>query len=137
MLIAGIGCYLLAALALVAFAGKYGFGARPNAYHCAALTAANVPLGSEVRALLRGLYWSLAAAWGAVGGLIAFLTLGPIAAGDMIAAFVATIAGVSVGMVSGLATFLFEAETGIRTPWRLAAALSLLPILGFLLILFS
>jgi len=116
----------VAVLGLLGLAAKYAFGPVPAGYHAEILGRAGRAPDARLTMVLGALYRALAGALLAVAlGLVALAWTGGWLAMLALAAMV-----LAVGLPSGLATWRVERATGVRTPWRAAAGLSALALLG-------
>ncbi len=122
-------CFVLAALGLLAMAAKYGLGPVPVDYH-ASIIAADGEITPGVRKVLLALYRVMGAAMGTAGLLTLVLALGPVRTGQTWAALAIFVAGALVAVTGAWVPYRVERDTGVRTPWRLAAVAGLLLAAG-------
>lgn len=122
----------VAALGMIAGAEKYAFGPAPAAYHRAILGNALSSDDGRVQIVFRAIYRAIAS--GLLAAALAVLLLAFLAH-DM-GTFGAKLATVAVGATVMPPAFLVTRgvarETGRGTPWKSAAAVLGLLVLGFL-----
>lgn len=137
MVYGSFACFLITAIAFFVFAVKYGLGQRPQPHHREAARRAGLADGIEANALFRGLYCPLAAAWAGLGILLVYVALTAIPTRDIPLLLVMTSAVEAAGITAAVVAYRFESDTGIRAPWRPAAAIVPLPLIGFVLALMA
>jgi hypothetical protein len=120
----------LAALGLAALAAKYLFGPAPADYHRQILSHDGMDDIAPVRRLFRALYVIIGAAFLSVALGVGALAAGPVLAGSAQAAAIATGMALVAGVPGGVVAWQAERRTGVRTPWRPAAVLTGLVVLG-------
>ncbi|RBI84094.1 hypothetical protein DRV85_13890 [Rhodosalinus halophilus] len=120
----------LAALGLAALAAKYLFGPAPADYHRQILSHDGMDDIAPVRHLFRALYVIIGAAFLSVALGVGALAAGPVLAGSAQAAAIATGMALVAGVPAGVVAWQAERRTGVRTPWRPAAVLTGLVVLG-------
>lgn len=133
MLALSVVIYCLVGLGLIGMGYKYITTPAPMDYHREIL--ANTPLTDETRLILDVLYKVMGGSFAALGAGIGIVALCGIWA-DLFWAKLAVL--VMLAIAGYFATTLphkVEAQTGVKTPWRIAAALSGLGVIAFLLAL--
>ncbi len=129
----GLAMLLLAVPGILALAAKFAFGPVPADYHGEILSRAGVEPAPAVLTILGAVYKVLAGALAAVALAIAALVL-VVALGDVRWPLLVVVA--IALLVGGIAAFIMqgvERATGVRTPWRRAAGLTVLVLAGALL----
>jgi hypothetical protein len=124
--------YTLTAAGIAAMAAKYVFGQVPAPHHREALEKDGVSPGQNVVIMLRGIYLAFAGALLAVAILIAYMAYVPVRAGDGYARLMLLLAGLVVGTMTTYGAWQFEKRTGIASPWKIAAGLTVLVVLATL-----
>ena len=129
--------YLLTAAGIALLAAKYAFGPIPAPHHAAMLAKAGEAPGEATLRVMAALYRVMAGAL--FGGGLAVLVLawfglgmGEAPAQPWAQASLPLIV-LAIGLPATLTTWRTERATGIRTPWRAAAALTGLGLLAFVL----
>jgi hypothetical protein len=120
----------LAALGLIALAGKYLFGPAPADYHRQILSHDGVDNVEPLRRLFRALYVLIGSAFLSIALGVGALAAGPILDGSGEAVAIATVMALVAGLPSGLVAWQAERRTDVRTPWRAALALTGLVVVG-------
>ena len=128
MLTVSVILYCIAAAGMIGLAAKYGFGPVPADYHAEILGSSPAP---ETLIILRVLYKVFAATLFALAWALVCLAVWVLAAGAIWASFAIFAAAMIVGIPSTVVTRQVEIATGVRTPWRAAAALSVLSAVAF------
>lgn len=129
----GFAMLLLAVPGILALAAKYAFGPVPADYHAEIFARAGVTPPAPVLTILAAIYRSLAGALAAVALAIAALA---VVVGLGTARWPLLVLAAMALLVGGAATFAtlrVERATGVRTPWRPAAGLTVLVLGGALL----
>lgn len=131
MLTLSVILYVIASLGVFAVGLRYVLATPPMDYH-AEITKADPP--GEVTLMVMGaLYKVLGGGYLAFGILLLVTSLFGVAQ-DLFWAKLATLLGALVaGGAATLVPFNMENRTGVRTPWRQTAALTLLTLLAFVL----
>jgi hypothetical protein len=127
--------FCLAALGTLAMGVKYIASAVPAPYHASILGGEATALPDNLVAVLTAIYRSFGGAVIGLGVAMLCLAIWPIAEGNEPAAFGAFLAGSVAAISATLAPRSLEQKTGVRTPWRVAAALELV-LVGALLAFF-
>jgi hypothetical protein len=134
MLIAGVILYLAVAAGMIAMAAKYMRATPPLDYHARMMESDNP--GEGTITVIGALYKIMGGAWLALGVVLGLITVFGVME-NLLWAKLATLTG---SLVAGGFALLVprdvERLTGVRTPWRVAAALTALAILAFVLTLF-
>ena len=121
----------LAALGIVFVASKYIFGPAPTGYHREMLEKH----GAEISETAAMVYGALNKVFGfsLVGGAVAIIGLGwfGVYAGLFWAKALLLLAGLIPAGGLTIVAIRMEARLGVRTPWRVAAGISMLLGLGF------
>ncbi|WP_101068065.1 hypothetical protein [Roseovarius salinarum] len=120
----------LAALGLLALAAKYLLGPAPADYHRQILAHDGLDDIEPVKHIFRALYVIIGAVLTSVALGIGALAAGPVLAGSGPAAAIATGMALVAGVPGGFVGWQAERRTGVRTPWRQAAALTALVVSG-------
>jgi len=133
MLLAGALLYLAVAAGVIAMAAKYIGATPPLDYHARIMTSDSP--GEGTVAVIGALYKVMGGALLALGVLLGLVTLFGVME-NLLWAKLANLAGSLIaGGFAALAPREVERLTGVRTPWRPAAALTALAILAFVLTL--
>lgn len=131
MLTFSVMLYVLASLGIIAMGLRYLRAAPPLEYH--AEITRDEPPGEIVLRVFGALYQVLGGGYLACGVLMLALSVFGVAQ-DMLWAKLATLVGsVIAGAAATGVPYLMETRTGVRTPWRIPAALCALILLAFLL----
>jgi hypothetical protein len=123
----------LAALGLVALAATYLFGPAPADYHRQIMAHDGLDDIEPVKHIFRALYVVIGGALISVALGVGALAAGPVLTGSGQAVATATGMALAAGVPGGFVGWQAERRTGVRTPWRQAAALTALVVLGALL----
>lgn len=130
MLTVAIGLYLVAAIGLLAMAAKFGVGAFPAPHHAQALQRDGIRLTPNLTLVLRGIYRTMAGGFAGLAVLIAYLAIGPLRQGVHGAEYFGLLAGLVAGVPATLASRRLEVATGVSSPWKIAAALTIVVVVG-------
>mgnify|MGYP006290331791 CR=1 FL=1 len=123
----------LAALGLLVLAATYLFGPAPADYHRQILAHDGLHDVEPVKHIFRALYVVIGGALISVSLGVGALAAGPVLTGSGQAVATATGMALAAGVPAGFVGWQAERRTGVRTPWRQAAALTALVLLGGLL----
>jgi hypothetical protein len=135
MLTIAVVLYLIVAAGSLAMAAKFGLGPLPAPHHAAALQQDGVDLTPKLRAVLRGVYSAMAGAYLGIAILVIYLALGPIRAGTAGTALALCLAGLCVVVPTAWRAWQFQQETGVSSPWPIAAGQGALMVIATLLVL--
>lgn len=131
MLLLSVGLYLLAGLGVAAMGLKYLRATPPLDYH-AEITRDDT-LGEATLRVIGTLYKVMGGSFLALGVVLCLLTLFGVW-NDLLWAKLAILLGSLIaGGFAALAPRAVEQATGVRTPWRIAAALTGLVAVAFVL----
>ena len=133
MLIAAVLLNLLVALGLTALAAKYAFGPVPADYHAAILATSGQPIGPHQLLVFGAINKVFAGCFLALAIALTMLTVFGVWQ-EMYWAKIGTAAiAVVAGVPSSFAAYTVEQTSGVRTPWRSGALLSVLVLIAFVL----
>jgi len=132
MLIAAVVMYLLVALAFAAFAAKFTLGPVPADYHQKVFDKLDVTIKDGHAMVIRALYQVMSAGFVALALGIVGLALFGVWGNVMWAKVLVFVVGMFASVSTLMVTRNVEIRTGVRTPWRVAAFISVLLILAFL-----
>ena len=127
-------------LNLLVAAGMLGMGAKyirakpPMDYHANILSS--VPVGDEVKMVLGALYKVMGGAFCALGAGTILLTLFGVWPDIFWAKLTILVMALISGYLATKVTKVAEDYTKVKTPWRIAAALTALAVIAFLVSLF-
>ena len=135
MILLSQALFALAALGLLGLAARYGLGAAPLPYHAEIMAREGGAPGAGALRVLRAVYRSLAAILAAqalliLGAAVWLLPQAPGTTGLLLA-----LSALTGAAPVTLVTRRVEVESGVRTPWRAAAALGVVAVLAGLLAL--
>lgn len=124
----------LAAVAmLAATAARYYFGPAPTSYHAEILSTANTEINETVRLLFATINRILGASFMALALAVLIATLFGIWQDIFWAKGLVLAVGIVTGTPSTFWAREVERKTGVRTPWRGAAAITTILTIAFLL----
>lgn len=126
----------LSALGLAALGARYLFGDAPADHHVAILAHDGLSEVGPVQPLFRTLYTVLGSSFLAIALGVGTLAVGPILQGASWAAALAVGMALVAGIPSAIVAYRSEQRTGVRTPWRSAAFLTLLVVAGGIVAVF-
>ena len=123
MLTIGVFLLCVAALGFVGLAAKYILGEAPLDYHANILAHDGVTVTSGHARVFRAIYAVMGSFALALAVALAALALYPISEGALWARVTVLVVSVIAGWGGCAVPFFVERATGVRTPWRPAAAL--------------
>jgi hypothetical protein len=131
VLTVSIVLFMLASAGVMAMGLKF-IRATPLIDYHAEITM-NEEIGNETRRVFGALYKVLGGAFLALGAVLAVITVFGVG-NDLLWAKLASLLGALIaGGASAVVPREVERATGVRTPWRIAAALALLTLVAFIL----
>lgn len=131
MLMISVILNLLVAAGLLAMGAKYVRAVPPMDYHAEIMSGASVP--DSVLKILGGLYKGMGGAFLGMGAGLVLLTVFGVAADVFWAKLTILVMALISGALAAQAAKTVEDGTGVKTPWRIAAGLTGLAILAFLM----
>jgi hypothetical protein len=126
-----LALYSIAALGLFIVAAKYGLATAPLGYH-RSIVEQDGAVSSGTQRVIEALYRVWAATLAGFGLCLLGLIWGPAAAGAAWAHLTIVVATIVMAVPSIIVPRRVEQERSVRTPWRLAAALSACVVIGFI-----
>jgi len=129
MLNLSIALHLLVSLGVIAMGIKYICATPPLGYH-AEITKAD-KLSKEALMILGALYKAMGGGFVSLGVMLVLLTLFGVWNDLLWAKFAALAGALIAGSFAMLAPRKIEQLTGVTTPWRIAAALTALAVVAF------
>ncbi len=136
MLIVSVVLYLVASIGLVILALKYLFGPAPTDYHSEILKRAGVQVDPALARVTGALNQVLGSALLAFAVLVSALALFGVGARLFWANAALLIAVLILGGLATRVAYGLEQQTGVRTPWRPAAALTGIAVVAFVVAAF-
>ena len=133
MLIVAVILYLIVATGLVGLAAKYQFGPVPADYHAKILVLGGAEIGDNQMLVFGAVNKVFAALFLGLGLALVFLALGGVWADLMWAKLAILVVALAAGVMPTLAAAHLEKVSGVRTPWRAGAALTVLAVIASLL----
>ena len=132
MLTTAVVLYLIAALGLAAFAAKYLFGPAPADYHAEILQAGKVELVDTIKRLFRAVNLVFGSLFLSLALCTAVITIfgvsNDIFWAKLLVPAIACIGGISPTLVG----YRMEQHTGVKTPWRPGAILTVIVPIAFI-----
>ncbi len=132
MLMTAVGLNLLAAAGICVLATKYFFGPAPADYHAEILRKAGHDIDETVKTLFGGIYRVLGGGFYALALTLVALALFGIHHDMLWAKLAAVGAGLLAGLPTAIAVRRVEQRTGVATPWKPAAGLTVMLVVAFL-----
>ncbi|MFZ7089986.1 hypothetical protein [Primorskyibacter sp. 2E233] len=131
MLIFAVILFVLVGGGITAMGVKYLKSEVPVDYHAQILSAA--PIGDATRTILGALYKVMGGAFVALGIGTILIALFGVATDLLWAKLTLLVMALISGWFAASVPKAVEAQTGVKTPWRIAAGLMALALLGFVL----
>ena len=131
MLLIAVILNLVVAVGLFAMGAKYVRAVPPMDYHAEILSGAPVP--DPFLKILGGLYKGMGGAFLAMGAGVILLTVFGVFSDVFWAKLTIFVMGLIAGGPATNAAKTVEDATGVKTPWRIAAGLTALVVLAFVL----
>ena len=133
MLMIAVGLNCLAALLLIALAGKYLLGPAPADYHEEVLREAGADISSAHKGVFRAVNFVIGSGFLAQAILILLVTYFGVMQDILWAKVTVLVAAVVAGLPPTIAAQQMEKRTRVRTPWRPGIGLMVIVIAAFVL----
>ena len=133
MLTLAVILYLIVAAGLLGLAAKYQFGPVPADYHEAVLTSDGNIIGEKKMLVFGAVNKVFAALFAGLALAMVFLALGGVWADLIWAKLAILVVALTAGVAPTMAAAHVEKVSGVRTPWRAGAAMTLLTMFASLL----
>jgi len=134
MLIISVLIFCVVGLGLLAMGYKYMTAEPPMDYHAEILSG--IAVTDEMKLILGALYKSMGGAFLALGLGTILIALTGVRADMFMAKLTLLVMTCTVGFLTTRAARHVQIQSNIKTPWRIAAVLTVVSLFGFLLSLF-
>ncbi|MGB7336350.1 MAG: hypothetical protein WBD01_11230 [Salaquimonas sp.] len=133
MIVASFGLYILVSIILLAFAAKFILGPAPADYHQKIIEASGAVIEEGHRKVFRAVYQVMGGSFIALAISIIGLAIFGVLNGVVWAKFLIFCVGLFASVSAMIVTRAMEDRTGVKTPWKAAAMLTVILALAFIL----